>query len=203
MQASKTFLNEQWIIEQSFELGAQIYASNFKPSFIVGLWRGGSTVGIYVQECLQTLGIETDHIAIRTSYGGAQHYADQWRSEAPSIQVHGTQYLLDTLSYEDQLLIVDDVFATGRNVQAVINHLKEHLRRNLPGTIRTACLFEKPGQRRVALQPDYALHQTEDWLVLPYEIQGLSGEEILEHKPIVHELATRYGLGLPTNSSKK
>ena len=124
MQASKTFLSEQRIIEQSFELAAQIYASNFRPSFIVGLWRGGSTIGIYVQECLQTLGVDTDHIAIRTSYGGAQHYADQWQDHSPDIQVHGTQYLIDTLSFDDRLLIVDDVFATGRNMCAVIAHLK-------------------------------------------------------------------------------
>ena len=35
--------------------------------FIVGLWRGGSPVGIGVQDCLEYLGVETDHIAIRTS----------------------------------------------------------------------------------------------------------------------------------------
>ncbi len=202
MQASKTFLSEQWIIEQSFELAAQIYASHFRPSFIVGLWRGGSTVGIYVQECLQTLGVDTDHIAIRTSYGGAQHYADQWHDHSPDIQVHGTQYLIDTLSFDDRLLIVDDVFATGRNMCAVIAHLKAHLRRNLPSTIRSACLFEKPEQRRVALKPDYALHQTEDWLVLPYEIQGLTEEEIRQHKPFVLELAHRYNLGAPNQPSE-
>ena len=70
------------------------------PSFIVGLWRGGSAVGIYVQECLQTLGVVSDHIAIRTSYQGAPDYARQLHSATPDIQVHGTQYLLDTLSAE-------------------------------------------------------------------------------------------------------
>ena len=51
----------------------------------------------------------------------------QLHSATPDIQVHGTQYLLDTLSADDKLLIVDDVFATGRNVLAVLDHLKSRL----------------------------------------------------------------------------
>ena len=60
---SNTFLQEHQIIEDSFRLGVEVFNSGFRPTFIVGLWRGGSTVGIYLQECLQTLGIETNHIA--------------------------------------------------------------------------------------------------------------------------------------------
>ena len=121
MGPTRSFLTEQEVINQSFRLGANIYASGFRPSFIVGLWRGGSAVGIYVQECLQTLGVLSDHIAIRTSYQGAPDYARQLHSATPDIQVHGTQYLLDTLSADDKLLIVDDVFATGRNMLAVLD----------------------------------------------------------------------------------
>jgi hypoxanthine phosphoribosyltransferase len=38
-----------------------------RPSFIVGVWRGGTPVGIAVQEILDYLGVQTDHISIRTS----------------------------------------------------------------------------------------------------------------------------------------
>ena len=203
MGPTRSFLTEQEVIDQSFRLGANIYASGFRPSFIVGLWRGGSAVGIYVQECLQTLGVVSDHIAIRTSYQGAPDYARQLHSATPNIQVHGTQYLLDTLSADDRLLIVDDVFATGRNMLAVLDHLKSRLRKNLPEAIRIACLYEKPTQRRVNLKPDFVLNQTDDWLVLPYEIQGLSLAEIKRHKPFVAALAERYGLDLPSHHDGK
>ena len=203
MGPTRSFLTEQEVIDQSFRLGANIYASGFRPSFIVGLWRGGSAVGIYVQECLQTLGVVSDHIAIRTSYQGAPDYARQLHSATPNIQVHGTQYLLDTLSADDRLLIVDDVFATGRNMLAVLDHLKSRLRKNLPEAIRIACLYEKPTQRRVNLKPDFVLNQTDDWLVLPYEIQGLSLAEIKRHKPFVAALAERYGLDLPSRRDGK
>ena len=45
----KRYLDEDTLIEDSFRLGLQIFESGFRPSFIVGLWRGGSAVGIYVQ----------------------------------------------------------------------------------------------------------------------------------------------------------
>ena len=95
--------------------------------------------------------------AIRTSYQGAPDYARQLHSAAPDIQVHGTQYLLDTLSADDKLLIVDDVFATGRNMLAVLDHLKSRLRKNFPEAVRIACLYEKPTQSRVSLKPDFVL----------------------------------------------
>ena len=66
----KKYIREKVLIQDSFKLAIKIFNSQFKPDFLVGLWRGGSTVGIYVQECLQHLGVQTDHISIRTSYQG-------------------------------------------------------------------------------------------------------------------------------------
>jgi len=175
-------------MEDAFRLGVQIYRSGFSPSFIVGLWRGGSTIGIYVQECLQTLGIQTDHIALRTSYEGAPHYEQMVNNPDREIRVHGTQYLLEQLNSDDNLLIVDDVFSTGLNVEAVIHRLRARLKRNMPDNTRTATLYFKPGSRRIDRGPDYFLHETDNWLVLPYELSGLSTNEIRQHKPVAWEL---------------
>ena len=175
-------------MEDAFRLGVQIYRSGFRPSFIVGLWRGGSTIGIYVQECLQTLGIQTDHIALRTSYEGALHYEQMVNNPDREIRVHGTQYLLEQLNSDDNLLIVDDVFSTGLNVEAVIQRLRGRLKRNMPDDTRVATLYYKPGSRRIDREPDYFLHETDNWLVLPYELSGLSTDEIRQHKPVVWEL---------------
>ena len=79
----KEFINEEDLLLDAYRLGAAVYRSGFRPSFIVGVWRGGSTVGIAVQECLQHLGLETDHISIRTSYRGMQRY-ERMVDEAPN-----------------------------------------------------------------------------------------------------------------------
>jgi hypoxanthine phosphoribosyltransferase len=184
----KHFLDEQQLLLDSFKLGVQVVESKFRPTFIVGLWRGGSTVGIYVQECLQTLGIDTDHIAIRTSYRGAPSYEAMVSEPDAQIRVHGTEYLLENLNAEDRLLIVDDVFSTGLNIQAVIKHLQNRLKRNFPGQVKVATLYQRPSYRRTDFTPDYYLHNTADWLVFPYEISGLSLDEIHQHKPYLSDL---------------
>ena len=63
----KRYLSAQDLLIDAFELGLRVFKSGFRPSFIVGVWRGGTPVGIAVQEILDHLGVKTDHIAIRTS----------------------------------------------------------------------------------------------------------------------------------------
>ena len=183
----KQFIEEQALLEDAFRLAVKIFDSGFRPDFIVGIWRGGSTVGIYVQECLQYLDVKTDHIAIRTSYRGQPSYGELIENPE-SIRVHGLQYLFENLNREDKLLIVDDVFSSGYNVEAVINRLTRKCKRNMPEEVRVAVPYFKPVKNLSGRKPDYFLHTTEDWLVLPYELQGLSTEEIAEYKPDVAPL---------------
>jgi len=150
--------------------------------FIVGLWRGGSSVGIAVQECLQYLGVETDHIAIRTSYRGMNSYQQMVNNPKQEIRVHGTQYLLETLNEEDSLLIVDDVFSSGLTARAVVDRLSSRLKRNTPQQIKVASAWFKPASNRSGKKPDFYLHETDEWLVMPYEVAGLSDQEINDHK---------------------
>ncbi|GGX39401.1 phosphoribosyltransferase [Saccharospirillum salsuginis] len=184
-QMNKQYLHEQQLIEDAFRLGVKIFESGFRPNFIVGLWRGGSTVGIYVQECLQTLGVQTDHFAVRTSYKGLVHYPKLVASPDTEIRVHGTDYLVESLNADDRLLIVDDAFSTGHNVSALLGRLRKHLKRNMPADTRIATLYERPSANRTGLRPDYSLHQTEDWLVFPYELTGLGREELDANKPFL------------------
>ena len=197
VNVKKRFIEEQALLEDAFRLAVNIFDSGFRPDFIVGIWRGGSTVGIYVQECLQYLGVKTDHIAIRTSYRGQPSYGEMIENPE-SIRVHGLQYLFENLNREDKLLIVDDVFSSGYNVEAVINRLTRKCKRNMPEEVRVAVPYFKPGKNLSGREPDYFLHTTEDWLVLPYELQGLSTEEIAEYKP---DLAPLIREALPTMTS--
>ena len=189
----RLFLDEQNLILDSFRLGVQIFEAGFRPTFIVGLWRGGSSVGIYVQECLQTLGVETNHISVRTSYRGQPYYQQMLEESGAGIRVHGTQYLLETLNADDRLLIVDDVFSSGRSIEAVLKRLQNQLKRNMPEQVRIATLWQRSSRNETAIEPDFVVHQTENWLVFPYEMSGLSREEIAEHKPWLLPLLVEQG----------
>ncbi|MDH3545996.1 MAG: phosphoribosyltransferase domain-containing protein [Gammaproteobacteria bacterium] len=186
---TKQFVAADALLRDSFQLAANISSAGFRPDFLVGLWRGGSGVGIAVQEGLDYLGIKTDHIAIRTSYRGAPSYTEMV-SQAASIRVHGLQYLLENLCSHHSLLIVDDVYSTGSSVQAVIDQLAQKTRRNLPHDIRIATVWYRPTEKSLRT-PDYYVHETSDWLVLPYELTGLSIDELRQNRPELGSLIDR------------
>ncbi|MEM7218183.1 MAG: hypoxanthine phosphoribosyltransferase [Pseudomonadota bacterium] len=183
----KRFIDEEEHMLDGFRLGCQIFDSGFRPTFIVGLWRGGSAVGIVVQECLATLGVETDHIALRTSYGGREEYERTYRNR-DGIRVHGKQYLLENMNHDDRLLIVDDVYSSGRHTDAVIESLHTRLKRNMPEDVRVATIWVRnplQGPAEDRAYPEFYVQETSDWLVLPWELAGLTRAEIDTHKPFL------------------
>jgi uncharacterized protein len=174
----KTFIGADSLLRDSLELGMQIVRSTFRPTFLVGIWRGGAPIGITVQEVLEFHGIQCDHISIRTSaYTGVDE-----RSKI--VRVHAVDYLVSRLSAEDRLLLIDDVFDSGLSLQAVVEELSKRCRRNLPEDIRIATAYYKPSRNLSSLKPDYFVRSTDQWLVFPHEMQGLTRAEILKHKPV-------------------
>jgi uncharacterized protein len=176
--SEKLFVSAESLLRDSMELAMRIVRSGFRPTFLVALWRGGAPIGIAVQEVLEYHGIPTDHVAIRTStYTGIDERSD-------SVRVHAVDYLVSRLTFEDRLLLIDDVFDSGKSLEAVLEELERRCRRNLPDSIRIATVYYKPSRNRTALVPDYFVRQTAKWLVFPHEIRGLTREEILTHKPV-------------------
>ncbi len=172
----KHYISAQDLLEDSYRLGAQIIESGFRPDFIVGIWRGGAPVGIAIQEMLEYFGIRADHISVRTSY-----YTGI--SETSSkVRVHGLDYLVDNLAPENALLIVDDVYDSGRSIEAVLRKIALRTRRNMPEQVRVASPWYKSANNKTEREPDYYVHTTEQWLVFPHEILGLSEEELIQKK---------------------
>jgi len=178
---NERFIAADDLLTDSFQLAANIFEDGFRPDFLVGLWRGGSAVGIAVQEGLDYFGVPTDHIALRTSYSGAPRYA-QMVSKADSIRVHGMKYLHEKLCAHHSMLIVDDVYSTGSSVKAVIDQRAKKTRRNMPQDIRIATVWYRPTEKTLQT-PEYYVHKTDDWLVLPYELSGFTIDELRENRP--------------------
>jgi hypoxanthine phosphoribosyltransferase len=173
---NKHYISPQQLLEDSFRLAWQVYDSGFRPAYIVGVWRGGTPVGIAVQELMQLLGVAADHCAIKTS-----SYAGIGQRES-RVQVDGLEYLLTRLRSGDSILLVDDVHDTGLSLQHTINELQ----RTLPSIkmeVRIATPYYKPGNNRRGKAPDYFLHSTDDWLVFPHELDGLTSQELRANKP--------------------
>lgn len=182
----KVFISAEELLRDSFKLAEQVYASGFRPDFIIGVWRGGAPVGIAIQEYLDFVGVPTDHIAIRTSsYTGIN-------KQQRRVRVHGLDYIIDNINSDDDVLLVDDVFDSGRSIQAILDRLAKKTRRNMPDNIKTACPWYKPSRNVTKLQPDYYVNETDDWLVFPHELKGLTIEEIIKGKPGVADTVVRH-----------
>lgn len=175
--SERLFITAQQFLEDSFRLGLRVLDSDFAPKFIVGVWRGGTPTGIAVQEILEYHGIETDHISIRTS-----SYKGMKRDKI--VRVHGLEYIVDKITPEDHLLIVDDVFDSGHSIGAIIGTLKERCRRNMPELVKVATVYYKPKRNLTNTQPDFYIHETDAWLVFPHELHGLTQDDIREGKGI-------------------
>ena len=177
----KHFINSESLIEDSFKLAWQVYEDGYRPNYIIGVWRGGTPIGVAVQEFFSVLGVPSDHIAIRTS-----HYQgiDERGSD---VEVYGLNYIIKQVESEDSLLIVDDVHDTGISIEKIVTDLKAACKKNTP-EIRVATPYFKPSKNRTSRKPDYYLHETDKWLVFPHELEGLSLSEIKANKPEVSDL---------------
>ena len=93
----KKFISAGELLRDSFILGKKILESDFRPDFIVGIWRGGAPIGIAVQEFFEYKAVSTDHIAVRTSsYSGIGE-------QSREIKVHGLHYIIEHCNASDKL----------------------------------------------------------------------------------------------------
>ena len=177
----KHYIRSEDLIQDSFRLAWQVYEDGYRPNYIIGVWRGGAPIGIAVQEFFSVLGVPSDHIAIRTShYKGID-------DRSTEVQVYGLNYIIKQVESNDSLLIVDDVHDTGISIEKIVSDLQSACKKNTP-EIRVATPYFKPSKNKTSRVPDYYLHETDNWLVFPHELDGLSIEEIRANKPEVSDL---------------
>ncbi|TCO78608.1 phosphoribosyltransferase [Chromatocurvus halotolerans] len=182
----KVYITANELLIDSFRLAEKIHQSGYRPDFIIGVWRGGAPVGIAIQEYLEYVGISTDHIAIRTS----SYYGINKQNK--TVRVHGLDYIIDNINAEDDVLLVDDVFDSGRSISAIFDKLRSKTRRNMPQNMKVATPWYKPSKNVTDITPDFYVHETDAWLVFPHELVGLTAAEIAENKPgIADTLAER------------
>ncbi len=178
---NKNIFTAQDLLEDSFRLGLNVLESGFEPTMIIAIWRGGTPVGMAVQEILAYCGVDADHIAIRTSsYSGID--------KRGAVAVHGLNYVIKKICHDDRVLIVDDVFDTGNTIVAVIEEIRKRARDNAPDDIRVAVPWFKPERNQTQMTPDFFLRETGDWLVFPHEIDGVTEEELEAARPAVAEV---------------
>ena len=66
--------------------------------------------------------------------------------------------------------------------------LSRRARGNTPSDIRVAVPWYKPGRNQTDIEPDYYLHETDEWLVFPHELDALTPEEMQQARPLLYDI---------------
>ena len=178
MATKKKYLSANEFLHDSWRLAAGVKASGWKPDILIALWRGGAAVGVSLHEFFKSSGWNVQHIPLKcASYTGIGENAGD------VVFTLGDE-IFGLLRPGDRVLVVDDVFDTGKTAKAVKARIDA-----AGAEMRMACVYWKPEKNRTDLKPDYFVKDVgNDCIVFPHEIEGLAPEELREKDPVLADL---------------
>ena len=178
----KHYLSADEYLRDSWRLAADVRKSGWKPDILIALWRGGAAVGVALHEYFKVSGWSVQHIPLKcASYTGI--------GENPGgVEFTHGDLVFGLLRPGDRVLVVDDVFDTGKTARAV----KERI--DAKGAeMRLACVYWKPEKNKTHIKPDYIAKDIgNDWIVFPHEIEGLSPAEVRVKDPALAAIMERF-----------
>ena len=168
--SNKIILNSDELINDSFRLGMQIIKSGFIPTMILVLWRGGAIIGMAIHELMVYKKFQLNHMILKAS-----SYQNTQRQD--EVNIEGLEGVLRNLKKDEKVLIVDDIFDSGKTMSSLIAMIKEH-RKEENDQYKIATPWYKPKNNLTDIAPDFYLYETEKWVVFPHELESLSEGEI-------------------------
>jgi hypoxanthine phosphoribosyltransferase len=183
---AKEFLSQQTVRDNALKLARTIRADGFIPDVIYVSLRGGAYVGNVISEYFKL--IRRGQRPVFYAAVVARSYTDIHTRDR--VMVDGWTYSPEHLRSGDRILLIDDIFDSGRT----INHLVEiFLQKGIPRSdIKVAVHDYKIRSfvpERLPIQPDYWCRQhvvdapeQDTWIhYLSHELVGLTPEEILQY----------------------
>ncbi len=183
----KQYINATEFLHDSWRLAAMVRKSGWKPDFLVGLWRGGAPVAVAIHEFLKATDWSVQHVPLKcASYKGIGENAGE-------VVFTHEEIVFGLFRKGDKVLVIDDVFDTGKTAAAVRRKMEE-----LGIEMRLACVYWKPQKNTTNLKPDYFVKDVgSEWIVFPHEIDGLTPAEIAEKDPALTSLLSTPFQGFP------
>ena len=184
----KDFLPYREMRDNAIKLAHRIYTDGFVPDVIYVSLRGGAYLGNIISEYFKAV-CRNDRPVFYAAVV-ARSYTDLRRQER--VMVDGWTYDPAYLRHGDRVLLVDDIFDSGRT----INHLAEIImekgipREDLKIAVYDYKVFEYlPETDHLPLQPDFycrrhllASPEDECWIhYSSHELIGLTREELEDH----------------------
>jgi len=182
----KEFLQFDVVRDNALKLAHRIYREGFIPDVIYVSLRGGAYLGNIISEYFKIV-----HKGARPVYYAAvvaRSYTDVAKAE--SVKVDGWTYSPDYLRVGDKVLLVDDIFDSGKT----INYLAQIIldkgipRKDLKIAVHDYKHFTDK-QEQLPIQPDYwcrkhdvSIHDEGYWIhYMSHELLGLKQKELEEN----------------------
>jgi len=89
---------------------------------------------------------------------------------------------VDRLIPTSKVLLVDDVFDSGRSIEAIIDDMKKRCGDKMPTDVRVATIYYKPSRNETGRAPEYFVSESTEWIVFPHELEALTLDEIAHSK---------------------
>lgn len=163
---AKIYVDIENFLLDCFKLAKKIYDSDYRPNKIVGVWRGGSLPSLAIDEYFRFIGNK-----IRSYPLKVEAYSEDRLNKR--IYVYGLGDLKKQIRKGNKVLLVDDVFDTGSSLERVVKEISK-----ITKNIKIATVYYKPEKNKTNLKPDFYLNETNNWIVFPHELEGLSLSEI-------------------------
>ena len=168
---NKRFLTADAFQRDCARLARKVFDdTDWVPEFILALWRGGAQPGVIISETFAFLGRPTPHAIVKCA-----SYAPGIGKRTDTVVFHGADAILDSLEGK-RVLVVDDVFDSGKTAEATLKRLAK-------SDARIATVYWKPTASLVPFGPHYYVRETADWVVFPHELVGLTPDELRVKDP--------------------
>ncbi|MDR2952238.1 MAG: phosphoribosyltransferase [Treponema sp.] len=182
----KEFLQFDEVRDNAIKLAYRIYKDGFIPDVIYVSLRGGAYLGNVISEYFKF--IHTDKRPVYYAAVVARSYVGVGHSD--QIRIDGWTYSPEHLRVGDKVLLIDDVFDTGKT----INYLAQILldkgipRDDLKIAVHDYKFFTDK-EKQLPFQPDYWCRKIETTAVsestwihyMSHELVGLTEEELEEN----------------------
>jgi len=180
---NKRFLQFDDVRDNAIKLAHRIFKEGFIPDVIYVSLRGGAYLGNIISEYFKI--VRKDSHPVYYAAVVARSYTDVAKSD--SVIVDGWTYSPDYLRVGDKVLLVDDIFDTGRT----INHLAQIIcnkgipRNDLKIAVHDYKFFTDK-KEQLPYQPDYwcvkqegSVHDDASWIhYMSHELVGLTEKEL-------------------------
>ena len=182
----KEFLPYTTVRNNALKMAHRIYHDGFTPDVIYVSLRGGAYLGNVISEYFKIIQSKIRPVyyaaVVAKSYTGV--------GEAGDVKVEGWTYSTGSLRTGDKILLVDDIYDSGKTINHLANIIMKNgiPRKDLKIVVHDYKHFPDTSEK-FPVQPDYwcrkhELSPTDEDLWIHYsshELIGLSQEELEEH----------------------